>query len=290
MRRITDIFSEKKRTFSFEFFPPKTDQGVQKLIETLPAFALLHPDFISVTYGAGGGNRDKTIEIVDLVQKKYNISGMAHLTCVLHTKEQIKDIVEDIKRHGISSILALRGDSPKDYPNWQPGENNFKYSYELCQFIRQQHGAHFSIGVAGFPEGHILSPDRETDAKFLKMKIEAGADFVVTQLFFDNRDYFDYVKRLRGLGVTNRILPGVIPITDYNGIIKFCQSCGASIPQEIHNIFSPLQNDKEATLKAGIEFAIRQCRELLAGGAPGIHFYTLNKIHPVDAVLEAIRK
>jgi len=289
MKKITDIFKEKEKTFSFEFFPPKTEQGYQKLLETISLLTELKPDFISVTYGAGGGNRDKTIEIVDYVQKNHRISGMAHLTCVLHTKDEIKTIVDDIQRHGICNILALRGDPPKDYPNWQPGEQNYKYSYELCQFIRSRYGDYFSIGVAGFPEGHILSENKESDAKYLKLKMDSGADFVVTQLFFDNKDYFEYVQRLKRLGVHARIIPGIIPITDYNGIIKFCESCGAQVPQTIRDIFSPIKDDKEATLRAGIKFAIQQCRGLLTGGAPGIHFYTLNKLHPVNVILKEIK-
>lgn len=290
MNKITDIFQKKTQTFSFELFPPKTEQGYQKLLEMVALLARLKPDFISVTYGAGGGNREKTIEIVDHIQKNHRISGMAHLTCVLHTKDEIRAIVDDIQRHGICNILALRGDPPKDQPTWQPGENNYKFSYELCRFIRSHYNNYFSIGVAGFPEGHLLSPDKETDARYLKMKLDSGADFVITQLFFDNKDYFEYVQRLQRLGVTSRIIPGIIPITDYNGILKFCESCGAKVPEEVHRIFSPIKEDKETTLQAGIEFAIRQCRALLRDGAPGIHFYTLNKIHPVDTILTEIQK
>src|SRR6266850_7268264 len=271
MEKITEIFKQKERTYSFELFPPKTDQGYQKLLETTSQLAALKPDFISVTYGAGGGSREKTLDIVDHIQKKHHILGVAHLTCVCHTKEEIKNIVDQIKALGICNILALRGDPPKDNPNWQPNEQNFKYSSELCAFIRKNCGDFFGIGVAGFPEGHVLCPDREQDARYLKIKIDSGADYVITQLFFDNKDYFDYVKRLRELGVANRVIPGIIPITDYNGIVNFCKVCGANVPQKIHDAFGPIQENKEATLQKGIEFAISQCRELLNGGAPGLH-------------------
>ena len=290
MKKITELFQQKKKTFSFELFPPKTEQGYQKLLETIHSLAQLQPDFISVTYGAGGGSREKTLDIVEYIQKTHTIVGVAHLTCVCHIKEEIKNILTEIKRRGIRNVLALRGDPPKDHPDWQPGVDNFQYSCELCQFIRDHFQDYFEIGVAGFPEGHVLSPDREMDARYLKTKIDAGADYVITQLFFDNQDYFEYVKRLKRLDVTARIIPGVIPITDYQGLVNFCKVCGASIPEKVHTIFSPIQNDKEATLKAGIEFAIEQCKELLAGGAPGLHFYTLNKVSPGDVILKEARE
>jgi len=289
MKKVTELFKENKKTFSFELFPPKTEAGYQKLLETITSLVQLQPDFISVTYGAGGGSREKTLDIVEYIQKNYNTIGVAHLTCVCHTKEEIKKILNEIKTRGIQNVLALRGDPPKDNPNWQLGPENFQYSCELCRFIRESFQDYFGIGVAGFPEGHVLCPDRELDAQYLKTKIDSGADYVITQLFFNNQDYFNYVQRLKRLGVTARILPGIIPITDYNGIVNFCKSCGAGISDEVHKIFAPLQNDKEATLKAGTDFAIKQCRELLRGGAPGLHFYTLNKLSPVDVILKAVR-
>lgn len=290
MKKLTETFTEKKTTFSFELFPPRTEEGYQKLFGTIDSLASLNPDYISVTYGAGGGSREGTIRIVDYIQKKHNIIGVAHLTCIANTKDEIKAILDDIKGHGITNVLALRGDPPLDNPNWSPTEKHFKFSYELCGFIRKNYGDYFGIGVAGFPEGHILCPDKNLDTKYLKMKIDNGADYVVTQLFFNNEDYFDYVARLRKLGIKNRIVPGILPITDYTGTVKFCQKCGTTIPQNVHKIFSPIQNDKEKTLKAGIQFATKQCEELLAKGAPGIHFYPLNKFHPVDSILQAIRK
>jgi len=290
MQKITEIFKRKKLTYSFELFPPKTEEGYQKLLETIKQLAALNPDFISVTYGAGGGSRDKTFDIVEHIEAQHHTVGVAHLTCVIHSKKEIKNILADIKSRGIKNVLALRGDPPKDNPNWQPVPNNFNYSSELCAFIRKNFKDYFGIGVAGFPEGHILCKDRELDAQYLKIKIDNGADFVITQLFFDNQDYFQYVKRLRKLGVNVRVIPGIIPITDYQGLVRFCQICGATVTEEVKKIFEPLQNDKEATLKAGIEFAIRQCRELLNGGAPGLHFYTLNKISPTDVILKAVRE
>lgn len=289
MKRIRDLFDHHERTFSFELFPPKTDKGFENLLKTIAQLCELKPDYISCTYGAGGGNRDKTFDVVQHIEGQHHVIGMAHLTCVLNTKHDIAVIVEDIKARGIRNILALRGDPPIDRPDWQPSDDNFKYSSELAAFIRQQYGDYFGVAVAGFPEGHILCPDREQDAEFLKLKIDAGADFVITQLFFDNTDYFEYIKRLRRIGVHVRVIPGILPITNYDNLLRFCSMCGATVTDEVKRMFAPLQDDPDATLKAGIEFAVHQCQELLDGGAPGIHFYCLNKVHPTDTILTAIR-
>jgi len=289
MKRIKDLFDRQENTYSFELFPPKTDKGYENLLKTIAQLCELQPDYISCTYGAGGGSREKTLDVVQHIEEQHHVIGMAHLTCVLNTKNDVKTIIEDIKPRGIKNILALRGDPPKDQPDWLPTDDNFKYSSDLAAFIRENFGDYFGIAVAGFPEGHILCPDKEKDAEFLKVKIEAGADFVITQLFFDNKDYFEYVDRLRRIGVEVRVIPGILPITDYGALQRFCSLCGTTVTDEVKKIFQPLQDDRDATVKAGIEFAIRQCRELLDSGAPGIHFYCLNKLHPTDAILKAIR-
>ena len=289
MKKITELFQNKEKTFSLELYPPKTESGYQQLRVTINELAALTPDFFSCTYGAGGGSREKTFDIVEHIQERYQIPAVAHLTCVCHTKKEITEILTTIKHRGICNVLALRGDPPKDNPQWQPKSNNFHYSSELCHGIRNLFGQHFSIGVAGFPEGHVLCPNREKDAQFLKLKIDNGADYVITQLFFNNQDYYDYVTRLRTIGVTARIIPGILPITDYQSLLKFCALCGASIPEEVQKIFEPIAHDKERMLQAGIHFAIRQCRELLDNGAAGLHFYALNKLHPVAEILNAVR-
>ena len=288
MSKIIEIFSKKEKTLSFELFPPKTDLGYQNLLTTIEQLCALRPDFISCTYGAGGGSRDKTFDIAQLIQEKHQVTSLAHLTCVLNSKEEIKRILTDIKTRGIQNILALRGDAPQNNPNWKPGPENFQYSSQLCAFARRYFRNYFGIGVAGFPEGHLLCPDLEQDAQYLKMKIDSGADFVITQLFFDNDLYFSYVQRLRKLGVSARIIPGILPITNYKGLVNFTQLCGATLTDKIKNTFAPIQDDKDATQAEGIRFAVRQCRELLDGGAPGLHFYSLNKISPVDKILAAI--
>jgi methylenetetrahydrofolate reductase (NADPH) len=288
--KIPEIFQKKERTYSFELFPPKTETGGQSLLKTITDLAQLSPDFISCTYGAGGGNREKTFDIVQHIQEKHHITGLAHLTCVLHTKDEILAILKDIRRRGVQNVLALRGDPPQGCPDWTPGLDNFQYSSELCAFIRKHFHHDFGIGVAGFPEGHLLCRNLDQDAGYLKTKVVNGADFVITQLFFNNQDYFSYVQRLRGLGIQVRIIPGILPITNYQSLLKFCDLCGATVTDEIQSLFQPIQDDLQATMDTGIHFCIRQCRELLAGGAPGLHFYTLNKIHPVDTVLTAVRR
>lgn len=290
MKRINDIFNNKNLTFSFELFPPKTEEGYQNLLKTVKELAELKPDFFSCTYGAGGGTREKTFDIAQHIQDTCKIPAVAHLTCVCHTKDEIKNILSDIQRRGLNNILALRGDPPLDNPHWQPGPDHFKYSCELCAFVRQNFGNNFGIGVAGFPEGHVLCPDREQDAKYLKIKIDNGADFVITQLFFNNQDYFDYVKRLRNLGVTARVIPGILPITDYEGLVRFCQRCGTTVTSDVKRIFEPIADDKKKTTAEGIKFTVRQCRELLTGGAPGLHFYTLNKYSPTAEILKQFLK
>ncbi len=289
MERIKDLFDHQEKTYSFELFPPKTDKGYENLLKTIAQLCELSPDYISCTYGAGGGNREKTFDVVQHIEEQHHVIGMAHLTCVLNTKDDIRTIVEDIKSRGIRNILALLGDPPQDQPDWQPTDDNYKYSSELAAFIRANFGDYFGIAVAGFPEGHILCPDRERDAGFLKLKIEAGADFVITQLFFENKDYFEYSDRLRRIGVNVRVIPGILPITDYGALQRFCSLCGAIVTDEVKKIFEPIQDDKEATVRAGVEFVIRQCKELLDGGAPGIHFYCLNKLHPTDEIVKAVR-
>ena len=290
MNKITEIFQSNDRTYSLELFPPKTDDGYANLLKTIAQMADLKPDFISCTYGAGGSSRGKTLDVVEHIEKAHRITGLAHLTCVLHTKAEIKTILKDIRSRDIHNVLALRGDPPKDNPHWRPGPDNFRYSSELCAFMREQFCDYFGIGVAGFPEGHLLCPDKEQDARYLKIKIDSGADFVITQLFFDNQEYFDYVDRLKKLGVSARIIPGIFPITNYPGLVKFCELCGATVTDELKKIFEPIADNKEKTLQAGINFAVKQCRDLLDGGAPGLHFYCLNKLEPTATILSKIRK
>ncbi len=288
IRRISDILKEKKLTYSFEFFPPKTEKGRGKLPEVASAFKDLGADWFAVTYGAGGSTRESTMEIVDELQTLLGVPTMHHFTCVGHSKAELEAVIIKMKKKNICNILALLGDPPQGDENWEPATDALRYCYQLIELIRA-HDSIFSIGVAGFPEGHINCPDKETDTKYLKMKIEAGGEFVITQLFFDNKDYFEYLERARGIGVNVRIIPGIIPITDYQTLLRFCNTCGANISQRVHDIFKPLDGDKEATYDAGVHFAVEQCVDLLEGGAPGLHFFSLNRLNPTQEIVNKVK-
>ena len=284
IKKITDIFSEKEKTFSFEFFPPKTPRGVSNLYVNIEELNKLGPDFVSVTYGAGGSSRGTTMDICKEIQARFDLAAMHHFTCVGHSQNELKDILDQMKSNNIKNVLALRGDQPKDVEKWETAPDGFEFCYQLNDLIRETYGDFFSIGVAGFPDGHINCPDKDTDTRYLKIKIDHGGEFVVTQLFFDNTVYSEYLDRLRGAGVNVRVIPGILPITSYEGLIKFCNICGTEVTQEVHEIFKPISNDEDATIKAGIEFAVRQCNDLLDRGSPGLHFFTLNKVEPVREI------
>ncbi len=284
IEKITDIFKSKEKTFSFEFFPPKTPKGVENLYKTIADLNELGPDFVSVTYGAGGSSRGATMDICSEIQKRHSVPVMHHFTCVGHSQKELLSIIGQMKERNIKNILALRGDTPQGIDDWKPAEDELEYCYQLNDLIRSTYGDFFSIGVAGFPEGHINCPDKATDSKYLKMKIDHGGEFVATQLFFDNSVYSEYLDRLNSVDVNVRVIPGILPITSYEGLIKFCNICGTSITEEIHDIFKPLSGDDDATREAGIDFAVKQCNDLLKRGAPGIHFFSLNKVEPTKEI------
>ena len=290
MQFIRDIYAGKmaaqKPVISFEFFPPKTEEGDRALLEKqIPALLAARPDYCSVTYGAGGSTRDKTLQIVDRVQRQHGLPALAHLTCVNHTRDEVGTLLEKIRALNCRNILALRGDPPGG-GEFQPTAGGFEYSSQLVDFIRGKNG--FSIGVAGFPEGHIACrAGKQADWQHLKDKVEAGADFVITQLFFDNADYFEFRDHLAGkLGVKVPLVPGVISILSATQITKFTQLCGAKIPAALRTKLDALGSDDEAAMKFGIEYATRQCEELLRAGVPGLHFYTLNKAPATVQVLK----
>ena len=290
MKLIRDIHAAKKAAgqpvISFEFFPPKTDEGDRNLLEkTIPALLRLKPDYCSVTYGAGGSTRDKTLMIVDRIQREHGLTAMSHLTCVNATKEELRAVIEQARTLGIRNILALRGDPPGGNGEFQKTPGGFEFSRELVAFLKELGG--FSIGTAGFPEGHIACTEgREVDWLRLKAKIDCGADFVLTQLFFDNRDYFAMRDHLTKLGVTAPIFPGILPISGAAQIKRFTTICGASIPQALLEKLDQFGDNDAATAEFGIEYASRQCAELLRGGAPGLHLYTLNKAATATRILK----
>src|SRR5882762_9196324 len=284
MQFVRDIIAERRAAnrpvISFEFFPPKTAEGDRNLLEkTIPALLRLKPDFCSVTYGAGGGTRDKTLMIVDRIQREHHLTTVLHLTCVNHTREQIGEVITQARGIGVKNILALRGDPPGGNGVFQKTEGGFEFSYQLVGFIRELGG--FSIGTAGFPEGHIACKEgKYVDWARLKNKIDCGADFVITQLFFDNADFFEFREYMvKNLSVNVPICPGVLPVLSSNQIRKFTTICGARIPPQLLSKLEELGDKDEATTEFGIEYATRQCEELLREGVPGIHFYTLNKAH-----------
>jgi methylenetetrahydrofolate reductase (NADPH) len=290
MQFIRDIYTRKmtasQPVISFEFFPPKTDEGDRNLFEkSIPALLQTKPDYCSVTYGAGGTTREKTLMIVDRIQREHRLTALAHLTCVNHTREEVRTLLEKIRALGCKNILALRGDPPGG-GSFQPTPGGFEFSSQLVQFIRA--ASDFSIGAAGFPEGHIACKDgKHADWNHLKSKVDAGADFVLTQLFFDNADFFEFRDYVAGkLGVRVPLVPGVIAILNATQILKFTQLCGAKIPQPLRSKLEALGNDEEAAMEFGIEYATRQCEELLRAGVPGLHFYTLNKSHSTVQVLK----
>jgi methylenetetrahydrofolate reductase (NADPH) len=292
VRRIRDIFdaarATQRRVVSLEFFPPKDENGARALLdETLPQLTQLQPDFCSVTCGAGGTNGDyrRTLETVDRIQREQHLTAMAHLTCVNRTRPQVEEILSDARRLGIRNILALRGDPPKGGVEPVAPADGFKHCYELVRFIRDTSG--FSIGVAGFPEGHSACAEgRETDWERLRKKIDSGADFVITQLFFQNRHYLELRDYLADRGVTTPIVPGILPILSSRQVNGFVTACGAAKPPELEAAVRKYGDNDDALTEWGIGYAMKQCDELLREGAPGLHFYTLNRAR---STLEVVR-
>lgn len=284
--KIIDVLKQDKPAFSFEFFPPKDNDGFDKLFETIDNLKPLNSAFVSVTYGAGGSTRSKTIDLVGRIKKEIGLESMAHLTCVGHNSDEILNVLESIKKQNVDNVLALRGDPPAGEINFTKPNNGFGYAVELVQFICERFS--FCVGVAGYPEGHPESSNREEDLFHLKKKILAGASFIVTQLFFDNKYYFDFVDSLRKIGVDVPVIPGIMPIMNLKQIKRFIKMCGATIPHDLMVRLEEVQDDPESVCQIGIDHAANQCRKLLIHGAPGIHFYTLNRSRATLSVLERL--
>lgn len=277
--KISEYYKKQKHTISFEFFPPKTAEGEKKLFQTVADLKKLGPSFVSVTYGAMGNTQANTLRIVEEIKYKIGIEVAAHLTCVAHSRSEIERILMTLHSKGIENLVPLRGDPPQGEAEFKAPQDGFHYAAELVRFIRQhpQLGGAFSLSVAGYPEGHPECRDKQKDLEHLKQKVDEGADAVVTQLFFDNRHYFDFIKRARKIGIRVPIIPGIMPVTHGPQIEKFSRMCGAEIPREIREAIARFGEDQISITKFGIEYATRQCEELLAGDAPGLHFYTLNQ-------------
>jgi methylenetetrahydrofolate reductase (NADPH) len=285
--RIDQILEERRPCFSFEFFPPKTDEGMANLKHAIDDLAEDEPAYVSVTYGAGGSTRDRTVEITKWIKQQVGLEAMAHLSCVGEPVERLREILDEIGAAGIENVLALRGDPPRGETEWKPHPGGLHYSTELAELIARNYP--FCIGAACFPEVHPEAPSLEHDLNFLKEKVAAGASFLITQLFFDNELYFDFVEEARMAGIDVPIIPGIIPVTGYRQIKRFTEMCGASIPDDFERELAAREDDPEAVKDLGVSYATLQCADLLARGAPGIHFYTLNKSPATRAILAALR-
>jgi len=285
--RIDEIIAgAEEPVFSFEFFPPKTEQGEQTLRRSLQELRALEPDFASVTYGAGGSTRERTVEITRSI-KDLGIEAMAHLSCVGSSQAELRAILDDIQAAGIDNVLALRGDPPRGESEWRPHPQGLRYSTELAALIAAHYP--FCIGAACFPEVHPEAPDLAHDLRFLRQKIDNGVSFLITQLFFDNELYFRFLEEARGTGIEVPIIPGIMPITDVGQIKTITGMCGATIPAALLAQLEARAHDSEAVLQLGVSYATLQCAELLARGAPGIHFYTLNRSPATRAILSALK-
>jgi methylenetetrahydrofolate reductase (NADPH) len=285
--RIAELLGQRRPVFSFEFFPPKTDDGHRTLEGTLEVLRDDAPDFVSMTYGAGGATRTSTVELTRWIKQDLGIEAMAHLSCVGEPTERLVEILTDIDAAGVDNVLALRGDPPRGETEWRPHPGGLHYSVELIRLIRERFD--FCVGAACFPEIHPDAPDRESDLSYARAKQEAGAGFLITQLFFDNELYFGFVEEARAAGITVPIVPGIMPITNYGQIKRFTEMCGASIPDELERELNGRADDPEAVAELGVAYATLQCSDLLARGAPGIHFYTLNRSPATRAILAALR-
>lgn len=285
--KISALFQDSKPVFSFEFFPPRTPEGEQQLFQTIADLRSLKPGFVSITYGAGGSTRSRTVEWVRRI-RELGLEPMAHLTCAGSSREEIASLLDELTTC-TNNILALRGDPPRGSKEFQPAPGGFRYANELVAFVRERHGERFTLGGAGYPEGHPESVSLEADLQNLRRKVEAGLDFVITQLFFNNALYFGFVERARKAGIGVPIVPGLMPITNLAQVRKFMDLCGASIPGPLLSRLESVADDPQGVLEVGVEHATRQAAELLGAGAPGIHFYTLNKSPATRRVLENLR-
>jgi len=285
--RIGEILNSHRPVFSVEFFPSKTDEGRVGLLETARALAEFDLDFVSVTYGAGGSTREGTVDITRALKEDVGLEVLAHLSCVGETREGLAATLDRLDALGIDNIFALRGDPPRGETTFIQPEGGFGSAAELTSFIRSEYD--FAIGGACFPEVHPEAPDLDTDLDYLKTKVDAGAEFLITQLFFDNQVYFDFVDAARGKGIEVPIIPGIIPVTGFAHTQRICALCDSSIPAELEAAMLAAEGDSEAEFNLGVAYAAQQSAELLAAGAPGIHFYALNKAPATKAVLGALR-
>ncbi|NOY87268.1 MAG: methylenetetrahydrofolate reductase [NAD(P)H] [Deltaproteobacteria bacterium] len=281
--KISEILANNKPSLSFEFFPPKNPESESVLDETVEKLRRFNPDFVSVTYGAGGSTKEKSLRWTTSIQEKYGLNVMMHLTCIASSRRDIQAVCRRLRMEGIDNILALRGDPPRDLPGYRI-QKDFKFAYELVEYLREADG--FSIGVAGYPEGHVEAVSVDRDIENLKRKVDAGADFIITQLFFDNRYFFDFMDRATGARIEIPVIPGIMPITNLGQVQRFTEMCGATVPWEIKNRI----DNSEDIFRVGVDHAIKQCNELLDFGVSGLHFYTLNRNRATEKILAGTGK
>ncbi len=280
--KIADLYARPELTLSVEFFPPKTEKGEENLFSEIEIIQQLHPAFCSVTYGAGGSTREKTVDLVDRIHRQCGLEMMCHLTVVGQSKEEARAVLKILQQKGIENLLALGGDPPAGAADWQPHPDGFHHAVELVREAVACGG--FSVAVAGFPEVHPRAENRTSDLAHLREKVDAGAVAIITQLFFDNEDYYRFVDDLRKLGVTVPIVPGILPILSVAQVRRFTALCCSKIPPALEREFARVESDDEAAVEFGIEYATRQCDGLIAYGVSGLHFYSLNKSRSVQAI------
>jgi methylenetetrahydrofolate reductase (NADH) len=285
--RIGEIYRHGRCGVSIEIFPPKTPDGDEGLLRTLGRLAPYRPAFISCTYGAGGTTRTRTIDWCVDIQKRFGLTATAHFTCVEATREQMEAWLDQATQSGIGNIMALRGDPPEGSKTFEPAPCGFRYAKELVGFLRQRH-PEIGIGVAGYPEKHQEAPDPQADLEHLKQKVEAGADAVFTQLFYENRSFFDFRDRYQRLGIQVPLIPGIMPITEFARIKRITSLCGAKMPVDLAARLEAVRDDTQAQFEIGVEHAVNQCRELIESGVPGIHFYVLNRSKACEIILDAL--
>ncbi len=284
--RISEALATQRPFFSFEFFPPRTDEAHAHLLETAQTLRDLRPAFVSVTYGAGGSTRARTVEVSKQIQNTVGIDVMAHVTCAGSSRAEIRGLLNELEAAGIENVLALRGDPPAGGASFQTPAGGFTHASDLIPMLERNY--HFCIGAACYPEKHIEAASFEEDLGYLKRKTDAGAEFLITQLFFDNDKYFEFVDRARALGITVPILPGIMPITGFEQIRRFTALCGATIPPKLLAELQVRRDEPKAVEELGVAYATLQCTDLLRRGAPGIHFYTLNKSPATRAIVSAL--
>jgi methylenetetrahydrofolate reductase (NADPH) len=286
--KIREVFQNRPFGLSIEIFPPKTEAGDQALANNLERLVLYQPVFVSCTYGAGGSTQSRTLDWCRRLQTEMSQTATAHFTCVGSTRENLLDWLSRARDHGIQNIMALRGDAPAGAEEFQAVEGGLRHANELVALIRENFGDDFGIGVAGYPEKHPEAPDADADLSNLKRKVDAGADAVFTQLFFDNSNFFRFRERYQQAGIGVPLVPGIMPITEFARIKRITSMCGAIIPDDLASQLEAVQEDTQAQFEIGVDHAIRQCRELIDAGVPGIHFYVLNKSQACEIILDAL--